>query len=143
MNKYEKDLKKIDRQYDKDYKEEYESSDYGLWPMSDNIEHAFDKYIIRVIELLKMDLTYYDYLPEYVQENKQVINAYATIMNTNYINGKYGLWFENGLCRKEFLRQVNKCWSQYKQIQKEESKYPKKYLTYIPDEVETGIQKTR
>lgn len=135
LNKYQKEIQNI---LDKFYREKEQACKKLSLTTSTFIgDYSFQPYwalVNRASILLVEDLKYYDFLPKFLQKDQRIIDTYATVMNSNYWN-----YYNYVPVAIQYYKEVEICWSQYNKIQKEENKYPKKYLTYIPDEVETGI----
>ena len=139
INRYRKEVKRLlDKYYIGLSDDIARSHDKSVGKYVESIqthEHIYYNKLVRnAILLLVVDLKFYDYFPSFLQKDEKVAFAYATIINTTYAD-----YMSYVKVAEQYYKEVDKCWKQYNRIQKEENKYPKKYLTYIPDEVETGI----
>ena len=137
MNKYENEVLKYLKQFYKDEHEMYDSSQYGLWPSPGALKiNPYDLLIKRLVRLLKQDLKYYEYFPDYLQVDKNIIDAYCACINTIFVNDD-----KNGELYSVYKEQVDTCWSVNDLIERMEQLDADIYETYIPSEVETGILK--
>ena len=134
MNKYETEVWKVLDKYNKDEQEMYESSQYGLWPEAGALRiNPYKNLINRLTELLKQDLEYYEYFPDYLQKDENIINAYHSCYSTNFINDEaYGKLYDL------YEKQIKNCWNYYHLSEKINEKLDLVDQTYIPDDVETG-----
>lgn len=92
----------------------------------------------------EIDLAGYDYLPEDLKTSKFIIRVCWDIMGNRVTCNEKRNWLEDAI-----NEEIDRCYSLFTTKQQEDQdmdyydKKVKKFETYIPDEVETGISKTR
>ena len=78
---------------------------------------------------------------KYIFNNSyEKINEYK---RKHYFNRYGNHYSENEYQLQKYKCEVNRCWNQYFSAIREDKRRATKFMTYIPDEVETGISKTR
>ena len=84
------------------------------------------------------NLEAYNYLPDYKQTSEFIMRAYWDIMSNRTTCDEERNWLQWII-----EDHINDAFFEKDATEKNEEEEASKYLTYIPDEVETGIVKTR